>query len=115
MDIANLLESHRKHFIDLLDEESMIDSLGVEHAYDKATVKTLLDLHRTQAPAPADALPDKRGPRPGSKAARDRAKRGAQTRRDNLAKAKLEELKGKVDGAPQMSPATHLAPVRTGE
>lgn len=121
MDIANLLESHRKHFIGLLNEEPLIgDVLVMEHAYDKATVKVLLDLHRTAAPIPQpitkDAAPAPRGgPKPGSKAARERALKAQETRKANAAKKKLEELKGQAapqDQAP-LSTATHLS--RTGD
>jgi len=103
MDIATLLETHRKHMLELAatyydkDEEEM----GMEHLqalerlHDRATTKTALDLHRDRtAPpvlAPTTSAPKSRTIKPGSKAAKARALKAQETRRRNLQARQQED------------------------
>src|SRR6476661_9561270 len=103
MDIATLLESHRKYMLAqtaTLYEENGEEDAGealqaLSIAHDRATTKTLLDLYRTgqangqqpvgQAAQLPPATVTTRRVKAGSKKARDRALKAGQTRRRNLA------------------------------
>lgn len=97
MDIATLLESHRRYMLEAAstlyaqDEAAEgVDGLNaLGNLHDRASVKALLDAHRTASPtlgtysAAQNVAPEARGPKPGSKAARARAVKAAETRRRN--------------------------------
>lgn len=131
MDIATLLESHRRYMLEALQglNNQEVDDIDIEHAHDRATTKTLLDMYRSgngqqpvgQASATTPAATPSRGVKPGSKAARQRALKAGETRRNNLAKGKAAKIDDgfrtgqPVDittshGEPALSPATHLVP-----
>jgi hypothetical protein len=109
MDIATLLESHRKHMLGHIasvvteddSEEAIQKAMDVVgHGHDRATTKTLLDMYRSgnsgngqqpvgqASPAqPVTATPSRKV-KAGSKAARQRALKAGETRRKNLADKK---------------------------
>lgn len=102
IDIATILESHRKyileHTADLYDkhedEEAGHALSAMANAHDRATTRTLLDLHRTSnstqqvgnavAPTPITTVASRKV-KAGSKKARDRAIKAGETRRRNIA------------------------------
>lgn len=104
MDIANLFESHRKHFreeIGYLTDQDNVEERDLLYAHDRATTRTLLDLHRSGASAPEPVTAPRGGPKAGSKAAKERAKRAAQTRakRRKDAEAHTQEAESAAGGA----------------
>jgi len=132
MDIATLLESHRKYTIEAFGDDQLDGMLG--QAHDRATTKTLLDMYRSgnagngqqpvgQASPAQPATVTSRKVKAGSKAARQRALKAGETRRKNLA-AKAGAAAGTptltstqpgfqgtmITDDPKLSPATHLAP-----
>jgi hypothetical protein len=124
MDIATLLESHRKHMLDLFDSDELQESYtAIAHAHDRATTKSLLEHIRSgnsgngqqpvgQASTAQPITTASRKVKAGSKAARQRALKAGETRRKNLAaKAGQGNLAPVAIAAePVLSPATHLAP-----
>jgi hypothetical protein len=137
MDIATLLETHRKHMLELTaglyekgeDGEAGHSLQVMANAHDRATTKTLLDMYRagtpetitTPAPAPITAATKSRTIKPGSKAAKARAQKAQETRRKNLAdkaasrpaaNTQRREDGSLPDTEPAMSTAMHL-PRRT--
>lgn len=106
MDIAALLENHRKHMLDLFESDDHMNGAYTvaAAAHDRATTKTLLDLYRQgttsangeakpvgQAASVPPPLPLSRAIKPGSKRAKDRARKAVETKRrkaaDEAAKA----------------------------
>jgi len=102
MDIATLLESHRKHMLEhtsALYDDSEGEAAGhalqaMANAHDRATAKALLDLYRSgngQQPVGITSTASNvttvttRKVKAGSKAARQRALKAGETRRKNLA------------------------------
>lgn len=86
-DLSGFLEAHRDavlgHFEDNAEGQVLI-----AHAHDRATTKCLLAVIQGQAPSTPATLPVVNGGvAAGSKAARDRAKKAARTRKANLAAA----------------------------
>jgi hypothetical protein len=90
MDIATLLESHRRYMLAAFEGAVVTD---IASAHDRATAKALLDMHRTATSPPAEPLAKQNSNaiRPRSKAARARALKASETRRANLlAKTKAQ-------------------------
>jgi hypothetical protein len=100
IDIATLLENHRRHMLAVVNEqeydnedELAASRFAVMSAHDRATTKALLDLYRTanstqpvgNAAAPTPIATASRKVKAGSKKARDRAIKAGETRRRNLA------------------------------
>lgn len=112
IDIATLLENHRRHMLAQVDaqeydtdDDRANSRFAIMHTHDRATTKTLLDLYRTtQNPQPTTATntvtiaPSSRKVKAGSKKARDRAIKAGETRRNNLAAKKADAHGG---GVPQ--------------
>jgi hypothetical protein len=99
IDIATLLENHRRHMLTVVNEqeydnedELAASRFAVMSAHDRATTKALLDLYRTSQGTgqPATATNTvaiataSRKVKAGSKKARDRAIKAGETRRRNL-------------------------------
>lgn len=100
IDIATLLENHRRHMLTVVNEqeydnedELAASRFAVMSAHDRATTKALLDVYRTSQgtgqPATATntvtiAPVASRKVKAGSKKARDRAIKAGETRRRNL-------------------------------
>jgi len=143
MDIATLLESHRRYMLDhiasVVTEDDSEDAVqkamdAVGHGHDRATTRTLLDLYRQGQPgngqqpvgnagaAAPVATVTSRKVKAGSKKARDRAIKAGETRRANLAAKAQAAAQGTLNQGtnsvtttePPLSLATHLAP-RTPE
>ena len=110
MDIATLLETHRRYMLEVatssvLEDEGQSEDenhdtlMAVAIAHDRATTKTLLDLYRSggtgngqqlvgQASTASNTVtitPSSRKVKAGSKKARNRAIKAGETRRRNLA------------------------------
>lgn len=101
MDIATLLESHRRYLLEVAadyvsDADKTKTIFAMEVAHDRATTRTLLDLYRSGVPANGaqpvgqaaliTPIPTpSRRVKAGSKAARQRAIKAGETRRKNLA------------------------------
>src|SRR5579859_4332983 len=99
MDIATLLESHLRHMLEAVAniETDHMDDEYVASAHDRATTKTLLDMYRSgnagngqqpvgqASPAQPPAVVASRKVKAGSKAARQRALKAGETRRNNIA------------------------------
>jgi hypothetical protein len=93
MDIATLLETHRKHTLEAIGDDELDDL--VARAHDRATTRTLLDLYRAgQTPVANGQVPvgqaksaatASRQIKPGSKRAKERAAKAKVTRLANLA------------------------------
>jgi len=92
MDIATLLESHRRYIIEAFGDDQLDGLLG--QAHDRATTKVLLDMYRSgngqqpvgQASSATNTVTiASRKVKAGSKKARDRALKAGETRRKNLA------------------------------
>lgn len=128
MDIAQLLESHRRYMLESAKAHvdlKEFDWVGaaIEHDHDRATTKTLLDLYRkenavgtaalTQTPPVAVETPVKsRQIKPGSKRARDRAAKAVATKQRKAAAA--SNGGGQPADTVELSPATHLTPIGGG-
>src|SRR5579859_7360649 len=117
MDIATLLESHRRHMLEAVAniETDHMDDEYVASAHDRATTKTLLDMYRSgnagngqqpvgQASPAQPVTAASRKVKAGSKAARQRALKAGETRRKNLALKQQEQVE--KDSGAQGSPAT---------
>jgi len=120
MDIATLLESHRKHLLDIVSEQDYDSEqdlansrFAIAHSHDRATTKTLLDLYRSgqtngqqpvgQASSTTNTVAAaSRKVKAGSKAARARAIKAGETRRKNLEAKRREETE--KDSGAQDSP-----------
>ena len=128
MDIATLLESHRRYMLEAVAniETDHMDDEYVASAHDRATTKTLLDLYRSGQTGNGEVKPlgqaaltapvPTRGVKAGSKAARQRAIKAGETRRNNRAKAQVAAGNPTLTGTANesaLSPATHLAPRTT--
>ena len=116
IDIATLLENHRRHMLAQVDaqeydtdDDRANSRFAIMHTHDRATTKTLLDLYRTSQGTgqPATATNTvtiataSRKVKAGSKKARDRAIKAGETRRANLAaKAREQESKEPPLGHP---------------
>jgi len=129
MDIATIIENHRRHMLGLVSEQDYESEQELAEArstlaiaHDRATTKTLLDIYRVtqsgngqqpvgQASPAQPAAAASRKVKAGSKAARQRALKAGATRRANLA-AKQNTGSDNANNAapPALSPATHLAP-----
>lgn len=112
MDIAALLESHRNNLLDDLNgrlegHPNLSPYQIVEICYDRATIKSLLATLANgevkplgqAAPTTPPTTPSKRV-KAGSKAARQRALKAGETRRNNLAQKRAAEANaGSFKGA----------------
>jgi hypothetical protein len=106
MDIATIIENHRRHMLGLVSEQDYESEqeLGEARsalaiAHDRATTKTLLDVYRTAQSANGELKPlgqaaltapppkavSSRQIKPGSKRAKERAAKAKVTRQANLA------------------------------
>jgi len=120
LDIATLLENHRRHMLTIVSEQEYDNEdqlaasrFAIMTAHDRATTKSLLDIYRTtngQQPVGQAAPPSpvviarSRKLKAGSKAARERALKAGETRRKNLEAKRREETE--KDSGAQGSPAT---------
>lgn len=100
IDIATLLENHRRHMLAIVSEqeydnedELAASRFAIMSAHDRATTKSLLDIYRTanstqpvgqSSPAQSTSITSRKV-KAGSKAARQRALKAQETRRKNLA------------------------------
>lgn len=89
-DLSGFLEAHRiETLAALLGPEHNIEDYDIAHAHDRATTKCLLAVIQGQPSAPATLPVVNGGVLAGSKAARDRAKKAARTRKANIEKAAI--------------------------
>lgn len=111
MDIATLLETHRKHTLEAIGDDELDDL--VARAHDRATTRTLLDMHRANGemkpigqadPVATTTNPVSRRIKPGSKRAKERAAKAKVTRLANLAAKRQEEAE--KDSGAQDGPTT---------
>lgn len=88
-DLSGFLEAHREAILFALPANYMLeDKNEIAHAHDRATTKGLLAVIQGQQSAPvASLVVAGGGVTAGSKAARDRAKKAARTRKQNIEKA----------------------------
>lgn len=129
MDIATLLETHKVHFTELANKlvaDGSVTELDLNWAHDRATTKTLLDLHRNSKPLGQDALttpppqPVDNRVKAGSRQAKKRAAKAQITRAANRERAKAGTgsfvTAPLVDdpAEPKLSSATHLTPITGG-
>jgi len=118
MDIATLLESHRRYMLEVVagkDYDSDAESkLSAAIAHDRATTKTLLDLYRQGNSQPTNNTATSanntvtittRRVKAGSKKARDRAIKAGETRRRNLAAKAGQQQSQSQAQATDASPA----------
>lgn len=131
MDIATLLENHRRHMLAGVDsikydseQERENSKFAIAHAHDRATTRTLLDLYRTGGGQAGNSQPvtgsastttvaqPSRKVRAGSKKARDRALKAQETRRKNLALKRQDET---PDITAASAPVTEMAPRPTND
>ncbi len=130
IDIATLLENHRRHMLAQVDaqdydneDELAASRFAVMSAHDRATTKSLLDIYRTanstqpvgNAAPPTPITTPSRKVKAGSKKARDRAILAGQTRRKNRA-ANGNHPPAPLAGGPAASLSTgSQSPSTTGE
>lgn len=137
MDIATLLENHRKHMLAGVDsieydseQERENSKFAIAHAHDRATTRTLLDLYRqgggqagngqpvTGSASTTTVAQPSRKVKAGSKKARERALKAGETRRKNLA-ARAGQSHGNTPENPKLAAVANQPTgqpfVQTGE